>query len=202
MNHNPTELKQLLALLVDNWQSCHPSNNDEVYRLLYRHLYQLSKKHKAMLTAKHPHQQFNQVYSTTTVVHELYYRIKKGEGKLQLSEKSMIKLVTDMTRHIIFDLAKKINTQKYQAQIAFENATDSLELHQNDLVSDHHKIKLIMLNKALDKLATTEPLWVEAFGYKYFGNLSEHQIADLLECTRSKVRGYLEKCRHWLADYC
>ena len=56
----------------------------------------------------------------------------------------------------------------------------------------------MLLDQALTELATIEPRQAEIVEMRYFGGLSEQEVADVLSLSRATVTREWQTARRWL----
>jgi RNA polymerase sigma factor (TIGR02999 family) len=58
--------------------------------------------------------------------------------------------------------------------------------------------EVLMLNQALDDLAALDPRQAQIVELRYFGGLSEHEVAAVMELSRATVAREWQTARAWL----
>jgi len=91
-------------------------------------------------------------------------------------------------RHILIDRAKARIAQKRGG------AAESVTLHEG-IVADDSPEALLDINEALDRLAEIDPRLARVVECRFFGGLSEDEIAEALGVTRRTVQRDWAKAR-------
>ena len=131
---------------------------------------------------------------TTSLVHEAYLRVVRA-GK-DLTDRSHFRAyVAHVMRSIVVDLVRQRRAERRGGDQ--ERVTlDTGALDPNRPEED----QIIRVNDALDELATVDERLVKVVEMRYFGGMSELEIAEGLGVTERTVRRDWEKARILLAS--
>jgi len=124
--------------------------------------------------------------STTALVHEAYLKLV-GQSPGKWRDRSHFFAVASLAmRHVMVDCAK--------ARVAVKRggARRRISLDDEEIGVDDQADALLQLDDALDQLAEVEPRVARVVEYRFFGGLTECEIADALGVTVRTVR------RDWL----
>jgi RNA polymerase sigma factor (TIGR02999 family) len=132
---------------------------------------------------------------TTSLVHEAYLRVVRA-GKQHLTDRSHFRAyVAHVMRSIVVDLVRQRRAERRGGDQ--ERVTlDTGALDPNRPEED----QIIRVNDALDELAAVDERLVKVVEMRYFGGMSELEIAEGLGVTERTVRRDWEKARILLAS--
>jgi RNA polymerase sigma factor (TIGR02999 family) len=132
---------------------------------------------------------------TTSLVHEAYLRVMRA-GKQALTDRSHFRAyVAHVMRSIVVDLVRQRRAERRGGDQ--ERVTlDTGALNPNRPEED----QIIRVSDALDELAAVDERLVKVVEMRYFGGMSELEIAEGLGVTERTVRRDWEKARILLAS--
>jgi RNA polymerase sigma factor (TIGR02999 family) len=169
-----------LTQLFDAVNAGERSAVDRLMSVMYRELHQLAHRR---LNA-YPRQDS---LETTGLVHESYLRFLKT-GRLRVTDRAhFLAYSSRVMRSIIVDLVRK--------HLAERRSGNRVQVTLNSSVIDGAHTSeedLLRIHEALDELGKSEPRIAQVVEMRYFGGLSEHEIAEVLELNERTVR------RDWL----
>jgi RNA polymerase sigma factor (TIGR02999 family) len=133
---------------------------------------------------------------TTVLVHETFMRFAQL-GELQAEHRAQFfRYAGHVMRSVIVDTVRRRVAQRRGAGAEHVSFTDSqgggLELGGEDEILEVHA--------ALDALAETDPRLVDVVQLRYFGGMTDAEIADALGVTDRTVRRDWEKARLLLSE--
>ena len=124
--------------------------------------------------------------STTALVHEAYLKLV-GQSPDRWRDRSHFLAVASLAmRHVLVDCAKARVTAKRGG------VRRRITLDEEEIGVDEQADALLQLNDALDRLAAVEPRVARVVECRFFGGLTEDEIAQALGVTVRTVR------RDWL----
>lgn len=127
----------------------------------------------------------------TELVHEAYLRLIGNENLAWSSRAHFFGACATVIRRILVDHARSRKRQKRGGGVI------PLPLAENDVGNDA-QVDLVELDEALQELAGLSPRQVRIVELKYFGGMSEIEIADLLQVSRRTVSGDWAMAKAWL----
>lgn len=127
--------------------------------------------------------------TTTGLVHEAYLRIATRSGAPWNDRGHFLALASLAMRHVLVDRARarfRLKREGVRQQVTFDD----------DLVpaADQPEV-LIRLSDALDELAADEPRLAKVIDCRFFGGMSEEEIAEALGVTTRTVQRDSAKAR-------
>jgi RNA polymerase sigma factor (TIGR02999 family) len=133
------------------------------------------------------------VLDTTALVHESYLRfLRTGDLKVE-DRPHFLAYAARVMRSIVVDLIR--------SRLADRHGGDVLQVTLNTEISDSASVRedeVIMVNDALEELATIDPRLVKVVEMRYFAGMSEDEIAESLGVSVRTVERDWEKARLFL----
>jgi RNA polymerase sigma factor (TIGR02999 family) len=127
--------------------------------------------------------------STTGLVHEAYLKLADQSRAEWRDQSHFFALASLVMRHILVDRARERSAQRRGGggrQITLDDEVIGLE-DQSEA--------LLQLNEALETLATVDPRLVQVVECRFFGGLTESEIAEALGVTIRTVQRDWVKAR-------
>jgi RNA polymerase sigma factor (TIGR02999 family) len=133
------------------------------------------------------------VLDTTALVHESYLRfLRTGDLKVE-DRPHFLAYAARVMRSIVVDLIR--------SRLADRHGGDALHVTLNTEIADSASVRedeVILVNDALEELATIDPRLVKVVEMRYFAGMSEEEIADSLGVSVRTVERDWEKARLFL----
>jgi RNA polymerase sigma-70 factor (ECF subfamily) len=128
----------------------------------------------------------------TALVHEAYLRLVRQERVSWQNRAHFFSVAAQMMRRILIDYAKGHRRGK-----RFGGA---VRVTLDDRVGAVRPLdcELLVLNQALDELTTIDARQGQIVELRYFGGLSEREVAEILAISRSTVTREWQIARGWL----
>jgi RNA polymerase sigma factor (TIGR02999 family) len=135
----------------------------------------------------------NHTLQTTGLVHEAYLRLV-GNAPLRMDNRThFFAVASHLMRQILVDYARKHGAAKRGSNCL------TVSLEATDAASRDRDIKLIVLDEALNRLASRDPrqsrIVVEM---RFFGGLSIDESSEALNVSRATVKREWTVARAWL----
>lgn len=175
-----------LEELIQGFQA---ENKEAVHQLIP----QLYDKLRELAHQKLRSQRKNHTLNTTALVHEAYIKLSKSENKLWESRAHFIATAAQVMRHLLINYAEKRNAQKRgggQANIPLDAIPEVIDTERAEL--------LLSLDEALRQLATFDERGAQIVELKFFGGLTQVEIAELLGVTERTVRRSWVLAKTWI----
>jgi len=160
---------------------------DQAVALLYGELHQLAHgrlRQSGELT----------LLDTTSLVHESYLRIQRS-GDLDFADrKHFLAYAAKVMRTVVIDIVR--------ARQAGRRGGDALHVTLNTEIGDsasRQEDELLRVHEALHELAAAEPRLAQVVEMRYFGGLTDAEIADCLGLTERTVQRDWQKARLFLS---
>jgi RNA polymerase sigma factor (TIGR02999 family) len=128
----------------------------------------------------------------TALVHEAYVRLVEQHGVSWQGRAHFFGLAARMMRRVLVDHARRRGADRRGGggvRVTLDGQTPAVEPVDVDLV---------LLDQALDELATLDRRQERIVELRYFGGLSENEVAELLSISRATVTRDWQTARFWL----
>lgn len=182
MAEPPSE--QITQLLRD-WSHGDKQALDSLAPLVYDELHRMALGHMRRERSGHTLQ-------ATALVHEAYLRLVDQRTDWK-SRSHFFAIAARMMRRILVDHAKGQLSEKRGAGAA------KVTLEEPLAISPEPAVDLVALNDALDGLAKIDPQRGQIVELRYFGGLTNEQIAEVLEISTATVQRQWAGARAWLS---
>jgi RNA polymerase sigma factor (TIGR02999 family) len=162
-----------------------PSDLDHQYSLAYEELRRLA----ATVLSGEPHA----TISPTTLVHEVWLKLRSSPGLVLESELHFKRIAARAMRQVLVDAARRRAAAKHGAGlrlVTFDEALNTPTATGEGLLA---------LDGALTELGRRFPRQAEMVESRYFGGLSVPEIAALLGVSVATVNRDWATARGWLA---
>jgi RNA polymerase sigma factor (TIGR02999 family) len=127
--------------------------------------------------------------STTGLVHEAYLRLVDQSQATWRDRAHFLALAGLAMRHVLVDRARaRLATKR-------EGVRERIALEHVDIPGSDQPEVLLQLNDAIDRLAAVEPRLARVVDCRFFGGLSEEEIAEALGVTVRTVERDWAKAR-------
>jgi RNA polymerase sigma factor (TIGR02999 family) len=160
---------------------------DQVVSMLYGELHRLARKHlrrSGELT----------LLDTTALVHESYLRIQRAGATEFADRKHFLGYAAKAMRSIVIDIARARQADRrggLALHVTLDTGVgDSVAVQQDEVLRVH---------EALDELADVDERLARVVEMRYFGGLSEAEIAECLGLTERTVQRDWQKARLFLS---
>jgi len=137
----------------------------------------------------------NTLLDTSSLVHESYLRFAGNQGLKLKDRVHFMRYAGRVMRSVIVDFAR----QRGAVRRGGGTPHVSLTLEVADGIPAGAE-EILHVHEALDKLAKLDARMAQVVELRYFGGLSEPEIAEVLDVAERTVRRDWEKARLWLAD--
>ena len=154
-----------------------------VFELAFKDLRKLAR---AYLQSERP----NHTLQPTALVNEAYLRILKGSRPNLKNRGHFFAVAARAMREVLVDHARKVKAKKRGgAKISLESALAS---------APQQSAALLALDEALTRLATWDARQAKIVEMRFFGGLSEEEIASHLKVSQRTVKRDWNLARAWL----
>lgn len=176
--------KQITQLLLD-WRAGDRLAFDELVPLVQTELSRLARNYMRGQKAGHTLQ-------TTALVNEAYIRLIDSDRVDWQDRNHFFAISAQLMRRILVDSARRKNSQKRGGEQIQVTLDDDLN------VSDEKEADVLALDESLRLLAEMSPRQAQIVELRYFGGLTEEQIAETLDISSRTVRRDWNLARAWL----
>jgi RNA polymerase sigma factor (TIGR02999 family) len=161
---------------------------DRLFELTYRDLVMLARRRLAGGGR-------NTVLDTSSLVHESYLRFASA-GSLRFADRHhFLGWAGRVMRSVIVDLARRRSALRRGGPGARVTLTTGIADERSGSAEE-----ILQVHEALDSLARRDPRMAQVVELRYFGGLTEPEIAEVLGVTDRTVRRDWEKARLLLRE--
>ena len=180
---------QPISQMLQRWSSGDRAALEELMPLVYDELHRIAHRYIAQQAPGHTLQ-------TTALLHEAYLRLAGQEEKHWEHRAHFFGVAAQAMRHILVDYAR--------AQLREKRGGGALRLSLDGALDDalalgpEQSAELMALHDALTDLAKLDARQSQIVELRFFGGLTEPEIATLLQVSQRTVSSDWRLARAWL----
>lgn len=133
-----------------------------------------------------------QTLQATALVHEAWLRLAEGGAQLWDNRGHFFGAASEAMRRILIDNARRKAALKHGGQ---QERIDITEIELADTTPDE---KLLLINEALRELEVQHPERARVVVLKFFGGLTNREVAETLNTSERSVDRQWLCARNWL----
>lgn len=130
---------------------------------------------------------------TSALVSEWFVRFAQVQGALLEDRVHFFRYAATVMRSVIVDFARRSQADRRGAGAVHVTLPESLR-------ADGGEVEILQIHEALTALAKFDERMAQVVELKYFGGLTESEIAEALALSDRTVRRDWTKARMWLAE--
>ena len=173
-----------VSQLLYAWATGDLHARDELVPLVY---HELRKRASGYLRHERP----DHTLQATALVHEAFLRLAGQDRVAWQNRGHFYGVAAQMMRRILVDHARERRAAKRP------DAALRIDLDDRIPAADQPE-HVLLLDEALNELATIDPRQGQIVELRYFGGLSEQEVADTLSVSRATVTREWRRARAWL----
>jgi RNA polymerase sigma factor (TIGR02999 family) len=127
--------------------------------------------------------------STTGLVHEAYLKLLNHQRVTWRDRAHVVAVASVVMRHLLVDRARARLAEKR------EGNRQRVDLDSELVAADDQAEAMLQLSDAIERLALVEPRLADVVDCRFFGGLTDDEIAEALEITRRTVQRDWVKAR-------
>jgi len=181
MSRSETDVTETLA----GARSGDPAAIDRLYRAAYTQLRRIAR---ASLRSKP-----SRTLATTALVNEAYLKLFAGQTPSFEDRSHFFAVSARAMRQILVDHFRARGSQKRGADAVVLSLDEAL------VPVERRGDAIIAVNEALERLASRDERLARVVEYKFFGGMTEQEIAEVLRVTTRTVSNDWRMARAWLA---
>ena len=175
----------VVTRLLDAWNRGDLAARDELVPLVYR---ELRRRAAAYLR----HERRDHTLQPTALVHEAYLRLMGQTRTTWKNRAQFLAIAAQIMRRILVDHARQHRARKRPGA--------GLKVGLDDRIgrADPPEYELMLIDQALSELALVDARQAQIVELRYFGGLSEREVATALALSRATVTRDWQMARAWL----
>jgi RNA polymerase sigma factor (TIGR02999 family) len=180
-----TDPSHSTSRLLRAWGRGDLQARDDLLPLVYREL-------RRQAAGYLRHERADHTLQPTALVHEAYLRLAGQERIAWQNRAQFFGVAAQMMRRILVDHARGRRAAKRPGaaiKVAFDERAGATQPRDCELLA---------LDEALNELTTIDPRLGRIVELRYFGGLSEQEVANVLATSRSTITREWQTARTWL----
>lgn len=158
---------------------------DAIMPVVYSEIRRLAQAYMNLERANH-------TLSATALANEAYLRLVDQARVSFENRDHFVAVAATVIRRILVDHARSKGRLKRGGEAA------QISLNTSILINSGQNVDLLALEESLNRLAEREPEKARVVEMRFFGEMTEEQIARVLGVTERTVRRYWQYARAWL----
>ena len=184
-NQRTVDRAATLTGLLQAWGQGDREAADELLPLVYR---ELRRRAAAYLRHERP----DHTLQPTALVHEAYIRLVGQQRVTWQNRAHFFGVAAQMMRRILVDHARAHHAARRPGAAVRVTLDDQMATAQPP------NCELLVLDQALSELAGFDARQAQIVELRYFGGLSEQEVAEVLSLSRSTVTREWQTARAWM----
>ncbi len=181
MPPNPAEITQLLLL----WREGESAALEELLPLVQRELNRIARN---FIRRQSP----GNSLQATELVNEAFLRLVDSDKVNWQDRNHFFAISAQLMRRVLVDVARRRNSFKRGGDRVQVTLNEDIRIEESD------KTDVILLSEALERLSALSPRQGQIVELRFFGGLTEEQIAEVLDVSERTVRRDWSVARAWL----
>lgn len=173
-----------VSQLLHAWAGGDVRARDALVPLVY---HELRKRASGYLRHERP----DHTLQATALVHEAFLRLAGQDRVAWQNRGHFYAIAAQMMRRILVDHARERRAAK-RPDAALRTVLD------DQILAADQPEHVLLLDEALNELSTMDPRQGQIVELRYFGGLSEQEVADTLSVSRATVTREWRRARAWL----
>ncbi len=158
---------------------------DELLPLVYEELRHLAAARMAQESAGHTLQ-------PTALVHEAWMRLVRDGDRTWKNRAYFFGAAAEAMRRILIESAR------HKSRLKYGGGQERLNIEDVDLAGTTPDEKVLLINDALEQLEAEHPERARVVVLKYFGGLTNKEVAELLGISERTVDRHWVCAKEWL----
>ncbi|MEP6920513.1 MAG: sigma-70 family RNA polymerase sigma factor [bacterium] len=180
-----TDSPEEVTLLLLAWSEGDHAALDKLVPLVYEELHHLAHRY---ISRERP----GNTLQTTALAHEAYLRLVDAKGVRWQNRAHFFAVAARTMRRILVDLAR--------AKHSFKHGGGAQQISLNGVLaaSSTRGPDMLALDEALGRLAALNPRQSQVVELRYFGGLTEEEVAEVIKISPRTVRYDWRLAKAWL----
>lgn len=181
---SPTMIGEVTQIL-SRWDNNDPREQEKLLKLVYPELKRIAE---FRMRRERP----NHTLQPTALVNEFVLQLLAASDISIRNRVHFLAIASQAMRRILVDYARAHNSEKRGGHIP------KVQLDSAYMPEAQHFNGILELDELLDKLAAEEPRMAKVVELRYFGGLSNLEVAEMLAVTERTVKRDWQVARAWL----
>jgi RNA polymerase sigma factor (TIGR02999 family) len=165
-----------------------PKAADELLPLVYDELRKLAAARMAL-------EKPGQTVQATELVHEAWMRLAgAGEPEAWNSRGHFFGAAAEAMRRILIERARR------KHRIKRGGGQEAINIEDIEVAAAQPDEQILLIDEALDRLRVHDPEWERIVTLKFYGGLTDKEVAETLQITDRTVRNKWRYARAWLLE--
>jgi len=176
---------QQVTALLERWSSGNEAALNELIPLVEAELHHLARQYMSRERAGHTLQ-------TTALVNEAYLRLAQVNDVRWQNRAHFFAIAARIMRRIMIEHARK------RQQLKRGGGALRITLDEGAIIADERSAELLALDEALEVLTVKYPRKAQVVELRFFGGLTNVEVATVLKVDERTVKRDWEFARAWL----
>ena len=172
------------VLLAADFQG---SGCERLLPLVYQGLRQLA-------AARMTHEAAGQTLQATALVHEVWLRLFNGNVQMWQNRQHFFGAAAQAMRRILIERARRKLSLKRGA------GQEVLNIDDVDVAESLPDERILLIDEALERLKLRDPELAKVVTLKFFGGLTNAEVAEMMDVTERTVQNKWAFARAWLLE--
>jgi RNA polymerase sigma factor (TIGR02999 family) len=174
-----------ISLLLADWSRGDERAREELLPLVYSELRKMAKSYMRR-------QQPGHTFQTTELIHEAYLKIARNGDQGFQNRAHFFGVAAKAMRHILVDYARSKQSEKHGGGL------ERVDIADDSGSTGPRAEQLVALDDALSALAELDERKSRVVELRFFGGLTNEEIAGLLNVSVETVKRDWRFARNWL----
>ncbi len=171
--------------LLNEWSNGDELALEQLMPLVYAELHKMAERYMQR-------QQVGHTLQPTALIHEAYVKLAGSAEENWENRAHFFGVASKPMRHILVDHVRKRNFEKHGGKL------DRVDIDEVIIVSQERATDLVELDDALTQLFEIDERKGKVVEFRYFGGLSNDEIAEILKVSSKTVERDWNFARSWL----
>ena len=180
-----TDSPNEVTLLLIAWSDGDQAALDKLVPLVYEELHRLAHRY---ISRERP----GNTLQTTALAHEAYLRLVDVKSVHWKNRAHFFAVAAQTMRHILVDLARARQNLKRGG------GAQQVSLDEDLVALPERGMDMLALDEALSRLAALNPRQSQVVELRYFGGLTEEEVAEVIKISPRTVRSDWRLAKVWL----
>jgi len=174
-----------VSILLLAWSNGDETALEKLVPLVYEELHRLAHRY---ISRERP----GNTLQTTALAHEAYLRLVDAQGVQWHNRAHFFAVAAQTMRRILVDLARARHNLKHGG------GARQVSLDEVLVASPVRGVDMLALDEALGRLAALNPRQSQVVELRYFGGLTNEEVAEVIKISPRTVRSDWSLARAWL----